>query len=471
MKKLRFTALTVLISLLLVSALPVNAFASSALTISVSCPDSVVVGSEIRVRITVSKPANALSGLEFSLSYDSTLVSPKVTDNTSSQMNIFTVACPSGWEQMSSYSASESKYYLRYAKPEGSGGTLNSASQLILEIPFAVIAAGNISFSADSADIVAVGADAALTLYGGTGSTAESVSGSENEKVSVTLSGADTAPEGGIYELTATVMNISDTSGIIAVEFTLAYDKSVFSPVTTENGSGQMDAFMRDMPGDGWEQMCSLDADAGMYTLRFAALHAGSDITELLTAGSSFRAVIPFRVTASEGETGSFSADGESLVAVNANTGIVGGAGSGMTAAVAEGKKLSLPNGCIYSISGKYLVGVNAGTAVTDFLRKVGSAWLVDKNGESVSTGLVRTGYLITDGENLNTVIVRGDISGNGYIGSADYLMVKRAVLGTYALDPAQTLAGALTDGQSISAADYLKLKRHVLGTFNIFGE
>ncbi len=64
---------------------------------------------------------------------------------------------------------------------------------------------------------------------------------------------------------------------------------------------------------------------------------------------------------------------------------------------------------------------------------------------------------------------VRGDVNGDGKTNSMDYMLVKRCVLGTFALEGGAYYAGCL-HGEKLSATDYMLLKRHVLGTFNLYG-
>lgn len=66
------------------------------------------------------------------------------------------------------------------------------------------------------------------------------------------------------------------------------------------------------------------------------------------------------------------------------------------------------------------------------------------------------------------TPLARGDIDGNGVIDSNDYIMCRRAVLGTYTLsDDRRKRADANGDG-SLGSIDYLMIKRHVLGSYTI---
>ncbi len=64
---------------------------------------------------------------------------------------------------------------------------------------------------------------------------------------------------------------------------------------------------------------------------------------------------------------------------------------------------------------------------------------------------------------------VRGDVNGDGKTDSMDYLLIKRNVLGSFALEGGAYYAGCLF-GEEINSTDYMLLKRHVLGTFDLYG-
>ena len=63
---------------------------------------------------------------------------------------------------------------------------------------------------------------------------------------------------------------------------------------------------------------------------------------------------------------------------------------------------------------------------------------------------------------------VLGDISGNGEIDAADYLMAKRNVLGTLDFTDDQFKRGDVNRNEEIEILDYTMIKQHVLGTFTI---
>ena len=63
-----------------------------------------------------------------------------------------------------------------------------------------------------------------------------------------------------------------------------------------------------------------------------------------------------------------------------------------------------------------------------------------------------------------------GDVSLDGTVDSADYLLLKRAMLGTFTLDGMRRQNADLTQDGNVDSTDYLLLKRVMLGTFTLTG-
>ena len=63
-----------------------------------------------------------------------------------------------------------------------------------------------------------------------------------------------------------------------------------------------------------------------------------------------------------------------------------------------------------------------------------------------------------------------GDLNANGEIEKYDYIAVKRAVMGTLALNDVQKLAADVNGKDGVEKYDYILIKRHVMGTFTIGG-
>ncbi|HAN21850.1 MAG: hypothetical protein A2Y15_06425 [Clostridiales bacterium GWF2_36_10] len=86
----------------------------------------------------------------------------------------------------------------------------------------------------------------------------------------------------------------------------------------------------------------------------------------------------------------------------------------------------------------------------------------------NVSVGGIGTGATVSAGGETLTIIIKGDVNGDGKIDSKDYLIVKRTYLGTFSLTTIQLKAACLENTTLPTAKDYLKIKRHFLGTYNI---
>ncbi|MBO4502008.1 MAG: SH3 domain-containing protein, partial [Clostridia bacterium] len=127
------------------------------------------------------------------------------------------------------------------------------------------------------------------------------------------------------------------------------------------------------------------------------------------------------------------------------------------------------------TLTSSMLSGVKAETKASELLSAfTGEVVLTGADGAPLAPGdTVGTGcklLLQSGGETVSsvTVIVRGDVSGNGKIDSTDYAMVKRSFLGNYELNEFE-LAAALVSGRSyITVTDYAMIKRTFLGTYNL---
>lgn len=118
-----------------------------------------------------------------------------------------------------------------------------------------------------------------------------------------------------------------------------------------------------------------------------------------------------------------------------------------------------------------YILGVAEKTLASAFNASFTvSVSALGADGNAIAgTKYVVNGATVKSGSKTYTVIIAGDVNGDGMTNSVDYLMLKRSVLGTYTLAGAGKAAGAITDGVTIIPADYIKLKRHVLGTYNLY--
>lgn len=73
--------------------------------------------------------------------------------------------------------------------------------------------------------------------------------------------------------------------------------------------------------------------------------------------------------------------------------------------------------------------------------------------------GYVGTGATVTAGGRTVELVVRGDLNGDGCRTVADYLLLKRAVLGISAPEGAFYQAACISGGTAPKPSDYLKMK------------
>ena len=99
---------------------------------------------------------------------------------------------------------------------------------------------------------------------------------------------------------------------------------------------------------------------------------------------------------------------------------------------------------------------------------------LLDSGGNALAdTDPVGTGTTVNlylDGKLVDTVtvVILGDLDGNGRITSTDYLRLKASIMGSYTLDKAAAVAGDVDLNGSLNTTDYLRIKAHFLGEYDL---
>ncbi len=445
--------------------------ADNAVSIIMSSVGDVYYGGEFKLRITVSKPTTALAGIEFALDYDSEYVLPQITENTEfgREMDVFMAVSPDGWEQFCYHSEKDSRYYLRFVMPESGSSYLDQSGELVLEIPFTVCTPGSFEFSVTDDSILAFGSDSAITMYTGKGSVLDVTAASEGIKLSAILGGEKSAISGESYSLGISITNLGDTAGIVAFEFDVYYDKAVFEPTIKSNAQSEMNSFIVSTPQSAWEQMCTLYESEGKYTVRLAANNCGDPSkAEILRENGAIEISVPFLVIGSEGSVGEFRVDAASIIGLNNLMGAVSGIGSQTDVSIAAPIKFS-PEQLGYTVKDGYLLYVPEKTDVSDFLAPMPAEYSVLSGGSAVTDGYVRTGQTLFDGKgNGLTIIVKGDVNGDGNVNIFDCVQVKAIYYGKSTPKTQEILAGALSNGSSIGIFDYLRIKAHYLGKSDI---
>ena len=125
-----------------------------------------------------------------------------------------------------------------------------------------------------------------------------------------------------------------------------------------------------------------------------------------------------------------------------------------------------------YSISGGFISKVGAGTTVSQLLNGLNEkAWCKVCNGNSEVSGstLIGSGMTVKllDGSTVKqtlTVVVTGDVNGDGNITITDMLAVKSHLLKKSILSGAQAKAADTSGDKAISITDFIQIKAHILG-------
>lgn len=119
-----------------------------------------------------------------------------------------------------------------------------------------------------------------------------------------------------------------------------------------------------------------------------------------------------------------------------------------------------------YTVTDGYVVGVYPGTQADTFIKNLNkkNSSVVTKTGET-KTGTVATGDVVKfDGGSKATVLIRGDVNGDGIIGVADLVYVKKHILGKTKLKGVYLKAADVDKNAYITVADLVNIKKSILG-------
>ncbi|MEG1742557.1 MAG: hypothetical protein RR246_00120 [Clostridia bacterium] len=146
-------------------------------------------------------------------------------------------------------------------------------------------------------------------------------------------------------------------------------------------------------------------------------------------------------------------------------------------AVVEEYPDIKFAKNSMFSAKDGYLLGVCAGDTISDLLRDINTVagiTVKDGKGNIVTQGNLGTGYTIT--RNFNgkqvcsyTVVISGDVDGNGKVNALDYLACRLHIIGVKKLVGPYLAAMDSDDNKEYQPMDYLRIRTHIIGTYDLY--
>ena len=127
---------------------------------------------------------------------------------------------------------------------------------------------------------------------------------------------------------------------------------------------------------------------------------------------------------------------------------------------------------------GNYLVGFELNSKIDDLKKEVErlngvSIKNINQEGSPVTSDkIIGTGLSFTINTNNTdytyTVVIKGDVNGDGLIYATDYVKVKNHIMGKTALTGAYLMASDINNDGNVYATDYVQIKNHIMGKSTI---
>jgi hypothetical protein len=129
--------------------------------------------------------------------------------------------------------------------------------------------------------------------------------------------------------------------------------------------------------------------------------------------------------------------------------------------------KLILAENSTYSLENGIVMGIKANQSKEETFANFKNPVLDAPNG-IVTGGKIN---LIVGGEITDsaTIVILGDLDGNGTLDNTDYMRLKNAFLDKFELEGAYLIAADTDRDGELSSSDYLRIKSHFLGTFDLY--
>ncbi len=141
-----------------------------------------------------------------------------------------------------------------------------------------------------------------------------------------------------------------------------------------------------------------------------------------------------------------------------------------------ETEQIALKNTSSYTIEEGLLQAVETGTTVSTLLAQFSNSGLTvrDGNGKAITdSDIVGTGatlnlYQGNKCVDTVTVIVLGDVDGNGCVDVTDYMRVKAAFLGAYSMNTVEVYAADVDQNGIMGTTDYMRIRAHFLEDYKL---
>ena len=109
-----------------------------------------------------------------------------------------------------------------------------------------------------------------------------------------------------------------------------------------------------------------------------------------------------------------------------------------------------------------YVLKFKAGDTVSQILNKLGNDIIIETNNTLISTGAT----IKKDNEEY-TIVIKGDLTGDGKVNSNDLLQMRKYLLGEINLVGSYKKAGIIESNNEIKSLDLLRLRQYLLGEYN----
>lgn len=121
-----------------------------------------------------------------------------------------------------------------------------------------------------------------------------------------------------------------------------------------------------------------------------------------------------------------------------------------------------------------YVVGFKLGSSVASIRQLLSSypnvklSSFKNASGKEITSGIISTNMKFTLTFNQKqynyTVVVKGDVNGDGLIYATDYVSIKNHIMGKKKLEGAYLKAADINNDNNIYATDYVRIKNYIMG-------